>query len=169
LRAGLSNPQDLDRRGIRNPIKESEMARVSTYLNFPGTTEAAFEFYRSVFGGEFEGGIRRMGEVPAAPGQPPLSEASNSLVLHVALPILGGHVLMATDADESMGFKVQPGNNMHINLQPDTRAEADRIFRGLSSGGKVQMPLVEMFWGDYFGSLTDRFGISWMVNCASKT
>jgi PhnB protein len=64
---------------------------------------------------------------------------------------------------------VQPGNNMHINLQPDTRAEADRIFRGLSSGGKVQMPLVEMFWGDYFGSLTDRFGISWMVNCASKT
>lgn len=145
------------------------MSSVSTYLNFPGNAEAAFQFYRSVFGGEFEGGIRRMGEVPSAPGQPPLSEKSRHLVLHVALRILGGHVLMATDADESMGFKLRPGNAMHINLHPDTRAEADRLFKGLSEGGEVQMPLMEMFWGDYFGSFTDRFGVSWMINCASKT
>lgn len=145
------------------------MASVSTYLNFPGNSEEAFLFYRSVFGGEFEGGIRRMGEVPQAPGQPPLSESSKRLVLHVQLSILGGHVLMATDADESMGFKLQHGNNMHINLQPDTRAESDRIFKALSAGGKVDMPLMEMFWGGYFGSFTDRFGVKWMVNCESKT
>lgn len=144
------------------------MASVSTYLNFPGNTEEAFLFYRSVFGGDFEGGIRRMGEVPAVPGQPPIPEASRNLVLHVALPILGGHVLMATDASDSMGFKLQPGNNIHVNLQPDTRAEADRLFKALSRGGNVSMPLQDMFWGDYFGSLTDQFGINWMINCASK-
>jgi PhnB protein len=145
------------------------MATVSTYLNFPGNTEEAFLFYRSVFGGEFVGGIRRMGEVPAQPGQPPMSDADKKLVLHVALPILGGHQLMATDASDSMGFKLVKGNNVNINLQPDTRADADRLFKGLSAGGEVSMPLMEMFWGDYFGSVTDRFGIHWMINCASKT
>ena len=145
------------------------MAAVSTYLNFPGNTEEAFLFYRSVFGGEFVGGIRRMGEVPAQPGQPPMSESDRKLVLHVTLPILGGHQLMATDASDSMGFKLVKGNNVNINLQPDTRADADRLFKGLSAGGEVSMPLMEMFWGDYFGSVTDRFGIHWMINCASKT
>jgi len=145
------------------------MAAVSTYLNFPGNTEEAFLFYRSVFGGEFVGGIRRMGEVPAQPGQPPMSESDKKLVLHVTLPILGGHQLMATDASDSMGFKLVKGNNVNINLQPDTRADADRLFKGLSAGGEVSMPLMEMFWGDYFGSVTDRFGIHWMINCASKT
>ena len=145
------------------------MATVSTYLNFPGNTEEAFLFYRSVFGGEFVGGIRRMGEVPAQPGQPPMSDADKKLVLHVSLPILGGHELMATDASDSMGFKLVKGNNVNINLQPDTRADADRLFKGLSAGGEVSMPLMEMFWGDYFGSVTDRFGIHWMINCASKT
>ena len=145
------------------------MARVSTYLNFPRNTEAAFEFYRSVFGGEFTGGIRRFGDMPAAPGQPPLAEADRQLVMHVALPILGCHVLMGTDAPESMGFAVNPGNNMYINLEPDTRAEADRLFNALAAGGKVGMPLADMFWGAYFGSLTDRFGLQWMFNCDSKT
>jgi len=145
------------------------MAAVSTYLNFPGNTEEAFLFYRSVFGGEFVGGIRRMGEVPAQPGQPPMSESDRKLVLHVTLPIMGGHQLMATDASDSMGFKLVKGNNVNINLQPDTRADADRLFKGLSAGGEVSMPLMEMFWGDYFGSVTDRFGIHWMINCASKT
>lgn len=146
------------------------MAHVSTYLNFPGNTEAAFEFYRSVFGTQYEGkGIQRMEEVPAGPGQPPLPEAARRLVLHVALPILGGHVLHGTDAHESMGFTVQSGNNVHINLHPDTRGEADRLFQRLGEGGKVEMPLQEMFWGDYFGSLTDRFGMKWMINCSSKS
>jgi PhnB protein len=146
------------------------MASVSTYLNFPGNTEVAFEFYRSIFGTKYQGGgIRRMSEVPAVPGQPPLPEAAKNLVLNVALPILGGHVLMGTDAHESMGFKLQPGNNVHINLHPDTRGEADRIFKALSDGGQVDMPMMEMFWGDYFGSFTDRFGTKWMINCSSKT
>ncbi len=146
------------------------MASVSTYLNFPGNTEQAFEFYRSVFGTDFGcQGILRMGDVPAAPGQPPMAEADKRLIMHVTLPILGGHLLMGTDATESMGFKLQFGNNQFINLQPDTRTETDALFQRLAEGGKVEMAPQEMFWGDYFGSLTDRFGVQWMFNCASKT
>lgn len=141
------------------------MSRVSTYLNFARNTEPAFEFYRSVFGGEFNGPIHRMGEAPAAPGQPALADADKNLVMHVELPILGGHVLMGTDASESMGFKLNAGNNVFINLEPDTRAEAERLFNALAEGGSIGMPLQDMFWGAYFGSLTDRFGIQWMVNC----
>lgn len=144
------------------------MARVSTYLNFARNTEEAFNFYKSVFGGEFQGGINRMGDVPTTEGQPPMAEEDKNLVMHVALPILGGHLLMGTDAPESMGFKVNFGNNIFINLEPDTRVEADKIFASLSQGGKVEMPLREMFWGDYFGSLTDKFGVQWMFNCSSK-
>ena len=145
------------------------MARVSTYLNFNRKTEEAFNLYRTVFGGDFIGGLHRMGDVPAAPGQPAMSDADKQLVMHVELAILGGHVLMGTDAPESMGFKLVQGNNVHINLEPDSRGETDRLFAALSQGGKVEMPLQEMFWGDYFGSLIDRFGTCWMFNCASKT
>jgi len=88
--------------------------------------------------------------------------------MHVELPILGSHVLMGTDAPESMGFTVTPGNNMFINLEPDTRSETDRLFKALPEGGTVGMPLADMFWGGYFGSLTDRFGISWMFNCTQQ-
>ena len=144
------------------------MARVSTYLNFPRTTEAAFTFYKSIFGGEFQGGINRFSEVPPQEGQPPMSEEDKNLVMHVALPILGGHVLMGTDAPESMGFTVTSGNNMYINLEPDTRAETKRLFDALSAGGKVEMELQEMFWGGYFGSCKDKYGIQWMFNCQSK-
>ena len=88
------------------------MSRVSTYLNFPRCTEQAFTFYRSVFGGEFNGPIHRFGSAPAAPGQPAMAEADKQLVMHVELPILGGHLLMGTDAPESMGFSVAVGNNV---------------------------------------------------------
>src|SRR3989344_3608906 len=108
------------------------MARVSTYLNFTNKTEEAFEFYRSVFGGEFTGGIHRFSEVPPAEGMPGIAESDKNLIMHIELPILGGHVLMGTDAPESMGFKVVPGNNVHISLEPDTREEADRLFAALS-------------------------------------
>ena len=145
------------------------MARVSTYLNFPRSTEQAFLFYRSVFGGEFLPPIHRFGDMPVHPEQPPLAEADRNLIMHIELPILGGHLLMGTDAPESMGFSVTQGNNVHIHLEPDTRAETDRLFRALAEGGKVDMPLQEMFWGGYFGNLTDRFGVRWMFNCASKT
>lgn len=144
------------------------MSRVSTYLNFPRQTEEASNFYKSVFGTEFNDGIHRMGEVPPQPGQPPLSEEDKNLVMHVELPVLGGHVLMGTDAPESMGFTVNFGNNIYINLEPDTRTETQKLFSALSEGGKVKMPLQEMFWGDYFGSCKDKYGVQWMFNCESK-
>ena len=144
------------------------MARVSTYLNFPCTTEEAFNFYKSIFGGDFTGGINRFSEVPPQDGAPAMNDRDKNLVMHVELPILGGHILMGTDAPESMGFKVSCGNNIYINLEPDTRAETERLFKALSAGGKVEMVLQEMFWGDYFGSCTDKYGVQWMFNCASK-
>ena len=144
------------------------MARTSTYLNFPRSTEEAFNFYKSVFGGEFEGGINRMGEVPMMEGQPSIKDEDKNLVMHIALPILGGHMLMGTDAPESMGFTVTMGNNIYINLEPDTKEETDRLFAALSAGGKVGMELQDMFWGDYFGSCTDKYGVQWMFNCAKK-
>jgi PhnB protein len=145
------------------------VARTSTYLNFTRSTEEAFNFYKSVFGTEFTGGISRLGDVPPQPGQPELSAEDKQLIMNVQLPILGGHLLMGTDAPESMGFTLNQGNNIHICLDPDTRAEADRLFAALSEGGKVEMPLQEMFWGDYFGSFADRFGVQWMINCTSKS
>lgn len=140
------------------------MSTVSTYLNFSRNTEEAFNFYRSVFGGEFVGGIHRFSEVPMEEGTPPMSEDDKKLVMHIALPLLGGHMLMGTDAPESMGFTLSPGNNVYISLHPDTRADADRLFLRLSTGGKVEMPLQVMFWGDYYGSLVDQYGVHWMVN-----
>jgi PhnB protein len=145
------------------------MARVSTYLNFPRATEQAFLFYKDVFASELSAPITRFGDMPAQPGQPAMAEADKLLVVHVELPILGGHVLMGTDAPESMGFSLTPGNNVHINLEPDSRADTDRLFKALADGGKVDMALQDMFWGGYFGSLTDRFGVHWMFNCSSKT
>ncbi len=143
------------------------MSRVSTYLNLPRSTEQAFLFYQTVFGGEFVGGIHRFGDMPAAPGQPPMADADRSLVMHIELKILGGHSLMATDAPESMGFSVTQGNSVYINLEPDTRGETDRLFNALAVGGTVEMPLADQFWGAYFGSLTDQFGVRWMFNCAA--
>jgi PhnB protein len=142
------------------------MAKTSTYLNFARNTEEAFLFYKSVFGTEFAGPIQRFASVPPQPGQPPMAEADKNLVMHVELPILGGHRLMGTDAPESMGFSVRFGNNIYINLEPDTRAEADQLFAALSAGGKIEMPLTDMFWGRYFGSCTDKFGVQWMLNVA---
>ncbi len=145
------------------------MAQVSTYLNFDRSTEAAFTFYKSVFGTEFVNGIMRHRDVPVPEGQPGPREEDKDLVINVQLPILGGHLLMGTDAPESMGFKVNQGNNVYISLHPDTREEADRLFAALSEGGKVEMPMADQFWGDYFGSFTDKFGINWMINCSSKS
>lgn len=144
------------------------MASVSTYLNFMGTTEEAFSFYRSVFGTEYIGPIHRMSDAPPMPGAPPMSDAEKGLVMHVALPILAGHVLHGTDALESMGHKLVAGNNFSINLAPDTRAETDALFAKLSAGGKAEMPLMDMFWGSYFGTCVDKFGVRWMFNCEEK-
>lgn len=145
------------------------MASVSTYLNFTRNTEEAFNYYKSIFGGEFYGGkITRFGDIPESPENPPMAEEDKNLVMHVELRILDCHTLMGTDAPESMGFKVNFGNNSHINLQPDTREETKQLFDKLSAGGNVTMDLQDMFWGDYFGSCTDKFGVQWMFNCNEK-
>lgn len=141
------------------------MAHTSTYLNFPGNTEEAFTFYKSIFGGDFlDGKINRFSDIPPQEGMPPLPEEDKNLVMHVALPILGGHLLMGTDAPESMCFKVDKGNNVHIVLHPDTREQADDLFTRLSENGTVEMPMQDMFWGAYYGSFTDKFGINWMIS-----
>ena len=144
------------------------MARVSTYLNFSRNTEEAFNFYKSVFGGNFNGQIARFSDIPPQDGMPSLAEADKNLVMHIELPITGGHVLMGTDAPESFGFHVNFGNNVHINLEPDTRAETKKLFDSMSAGGKVTMELQDMFWGAYYGSCTDKFGVQWMFNCNAK-
>lgn len=143
------------------------MGSVSTYLNFPGTTLAAFEFYREIFGSEFSGPVMRMRDVPSGPDGPAFPDDEGDLVMHIELPILGGHVLMGTDVVASMGHQLVAGNNVTINLQPDTRAEADRLHSALGAGGSASMGMFEQFWGDYWGSCTDRFGINWMINCSA--
>ena len=140
------------------------MARVNTYLNFMGNAEEAFEFYRSVFGTEYEGEIMRIGDVPAGPGMPELTEVEKQLVMHMALPILAGHVLEGTDMVASMGHEVRIGNNTTIALQPDTREEAEALFAALSEGATDVNPLTDMFWGDYWGTCLDRFGVRWMFD-----
>lgn len=140
------------------------MAQVSTYLNFAGNTEEAFNFYKSVFGTEFAGDIVRFGDVPPQEGQPELSDEMKQMIINVALPILAGHLLMGTDVPEGSGFEFIQGNNVHITLHPDSREDADRLFAALSDGGKVEMPMTDMFWGDYYGSFTDKFGTNWMIN-----
>ena len=145
------------------------MARVSTYLNFTRNTEEAFNFYRSIFGGEFGGGgIARFSDIPPQEGMPSLAVEDKNLIMHIELPILNEHVLMGTDAPESMGFLIHKGNNLHINLEPDTREETKRLFDSLADGGKITMELQVMFWGAYYGSCTDKFGVQWMFNCTEK-
>jgi PhnB protein len=141
------------------------MARVTTYLNFRGNTEEVFNFYRSVFGGVFGSrGIQRFKDIPSSDRMPPISEKDKNLIMHIELEILGGHLLMGTDAPESMGFNLNFGNNVHINLEPDSKTETQRLFNALAEGGKITMELQDMFWGGYYGSCTDKFGVQWMFN-----
>ncbi|MTI39634.1 SRPBCC domain-containing protein [Fulvivirga lutimaris] len=150
---------------LRKQNKTSNKARVSSYLNFDGKTEEAFLFYKKVFKTEFLGkGIERFSDIPAEAGHPPIADVIKKMVLHVELPILGGHILMGTDAPKEMGFALKQGNNMHICLEPETREEADRLFNELSKGGNVTMPMADMFFGAYFGEFSDKYGINWMIN-----
>lgn len=142
------------------------MSRVSTYLNFQGETEEAFTFYASVFGTEFSVPLMRFGDMPAGPGAPELPEHERSMVLHVELPILAGHVIMGTDMLESMGQVRRLGNSPTLNLEPDTREEAERLYAALSEGGTDATGLGPMPWGSLWGTCLDRFGTRWMFNVA---
>jgi PhnB protein len=136
------------------------MASMCPYLNFPGNTEEAFNFYKSVFGGEFAM-LQRFSDTPHG-GE--MGEEDRNKIMHISLQVMPGFYIMATDALESMGFKLNMGNNSYIALMPDSRDEAKRLFDGLSAGGKVEMPLEDMFWGAYYGAFTDKFGVQWMIN-----
>jgi PhnB protein len=137
--------------------------KLNPYLNFDGNAEEAFKFYQSVFGGELF--IQKMSE---APGTENLPENEKNLTMHVSIPIGDGQSLMASDCLKSAGHELNVGNNNYISVTPDSREEADRIFKGLSVGGKIEMPLEDMFWGDYFGSFEDKFGVRWMINYSTE-
>lgn len=132
---------------------------LNPYLNFNGNAEEAFRFYQTVFGGELF--IQKMSDSPHGENLP---DHEKDYAMHVAIPIGNGQYLMASDCLDSMGHQLNMGNNNYISVTPDSRDEADRIFNGLSAGGTVEMPMADMFWGDYFGSFVDKFGVCWMIN-----
>ena len=139
------------------------MATVNTYLNFNGNTEEAFNFYKSIFGGDFAM-IQRFGDTPEAGT---VADADKNKLMHIALPI-GNNVLMATDAVGDMCATLKPGNNISLSVSADSKDEADQIFKGLSAGGTVKMPMEDTFWGSYFGMVDDKFGVQWMVSFDKK-
>lgn len=136
------------------------MIKVNTYLNFAGNTEEAFNFYKSVFNREFSS-VVRFKDLPVEGVNIPNEDLSK--IMHISLPLGKEDVLMATDALESLGHKLVLGNNFSISIHPDSKSEAERIFNSLSAGGKIEMPLSNQAWGDYYGSLTDKFGVQWMI------
>ncbi len=136
------------------------MAQINPYLNFDGTAEEAFKFYQSILGGELY--IQKMKDVPGFD-----NEDEKERAMHVALPV-GDNILMASDILRSAGHKLNMGNYSYISYSSDSRNEADRIFKALSEGGNVETPMADMFWGDYYGSLIDKFGIRWMINYHNK-
>jgi PhnB protein len=135
--------------------------KINMYLNFPGNAEEAFGFYKSVFGGEFNSLIR-FKDMPM-PGAK-IAKKDETKIMHIALPVGKDDTLMASDALESHGQKVIMGNNTSISIFPDSREEADKVFKALAAGGKIEMPIANQIWGDYYGSLVDKYGIRWMVN-----
>jgi PhnB protein len=143
---------------------KTKIMKLNPYLNFDGKTEEAFHLYQSVFGGELF--IQKMN---AAPGTENFTEEEKNLVMHASLPIGDGQFLMASDCVTSCGQVFKQGNSNYISIAPDSREEADRIFNALSDGGNVEMPMQDMFWGDYFGTFQDKYGVCWMINYSGKT
>ena len=141
------------------------MALIAPYLNFEGTTEDAFNFYKSVFGGEFTS-VQRFGDTPHG-GSLPAGDAKK--IMHISLQIDADTALMASDTLPAMGMPpLTPGNNISLSAHPKTVDEGKRIFNALAAGGQVMMPFEKAFWGAYFGMLTDKFGIKWMVNVPAE-
>jgi len=136
------------------------MAQVNPYLTFNGNCEEAFNFYKSVFGGEFP----YIGRFKDMPSETSLPENVGNLIMHVTLPISSETILMGSDSNEAFGQVAQAGTNVSISINTDSEDEATKLFNGLSAGGKVTMPLEKTFWGAFFGMFTDKFGIHWMVN-----
>jgi len=137
------------------------MPTVNPYLAFNGNCEEAFNFYKSVFGTEFQN-LQRFGDMPS---EFPMPDSAKDKILHVALPMDKGSVLMGSDSQSSFGGpEVTCGSNMTVSLATNSEEETKKLFDGLSAGGKVTMPLEKTFWNAYFGMFTDKYGIQWMVN-----
>ena len=134
-------------------------AAINPYLNFDGNAEEAFNFYKSVFGGEIEMIMR----YKDAPPEHQMGETNGEKIMHISLPIGKNNMLMASDTPAMYGQTIF-GTNFSITVSTDSEAEAEKIFNGLSAGGKITMGLEKVFWGSYFGMLTDKFGVSWMVS-----
>lgn len=134
------------------------MSAIHPYLIFNGNTEEAFTFYKSVFGGEFATVMRYDG----SPGCENMPETDKNKIMHIALPV-GATMIMGTDSPSSME-QVVFGTNYSLCIYVKSRDEADRVYKGLSEGGKATMPMQDMFWGDYYGMLTDKFDIQWMIS-----
>jgi PhnB protein len=141
------------------------MALINPYINFNGNSEEAFTFYKSVFGGEFALVIR-FKDMPNP--EHPVSTSDANKIMHIALPIGKGNVLMATDFLESMGQKMKEGNRYSISISAESKDEADKLFNGLSEGGQIEVPIADSPWGSYFGLFKDKFGIQWMVDFDPK-
>lgn len=137
------------------------MASANPYLNFSGNCLEAFEFYKSVLGGEFSN-VSKFSEMPSDANPDQSHEPPPDGIMHISLPI-GDSVLMGSDVPPGMGT-VTPGNNCYVCLSPDSPDEGKRVFDGLSDGGEIEMSFDRQFWGDYFGSFTDKYGIKWMVD-----
>lgn len=139
------------------------MTTVNVYLNFNGNCEEAFNFYKSVFGGEFSY-LGRFGDMPPVEGFPPVPDNEKNMIMHVGLPISTETILMGSDSSDAFGHTTTVGDNFSISVNTDSKDETDRLFNQLSSGGNVIMPMNETFWGAYYGMFTDKFGINWMIN-----
>ena len=139
------------------------MTTVNVYLTFNGNCKDAFDFYKSVFGGEFPY-VGTFGEMPPQKGMPPVAAADKDKIMHISLPISKETVLMGSDTGGEWAKSYKQGNNFSISISTDSKKEADRLFNALSKGGQVMMPMAKAFWGTYFGMFTDKFGIHWMVS-----
>ena len=140
------------------------MALINPHINFNGNAEEAFNFYKSVFGGEFAM-VMRFKDMLGA--EPPIAEGEADKIMHIALPI-GGNILMGNDVPEFMGRVNEAENRSKISISAESREEADRLFSGLSAGGDVEMPIGDSPWGSYFGMFRDKYGIEWMVDFDGK-
>ncbi|MBK9333632.1 MAG: VOC family protein [Ignavibacteria bacterium] len=143
------------------------MTTVNVYLTFNGNCLEAFNFYKSVFGGEFPY-VGTFGEMPSGEGMPPVPDSEKDKIMHISLPVSKETTIMGSDSSEAFGQNIVAGNNFSISINTDSKEEADRFFSGLSEGGEITMPMNNTFWGAYFGMFTDKFGINWMINVDQK-
>jgi PhnB protein len=152
------------KKASKKPVAKAEKktTAINPYLTFNGNCEEAFNFYKSVFGGKFAY-VGRFKEMPPIEGKP-MPESEGEKIMHISLPISKETILMGSDSSEAFGHATIIGNNFSVSISAASHAEADKLYHGLSTGGHATMPMSKTFWGSYFGMLTDKFGINWMIS-----